>query len=377
MILFLSICSLTKSTAGDTQYLKEASIISKLPPELAKRLLARRNEVRRLVRESGEIEWQGVPLSQLEFNQKLTAGPDFGGRRTANFLPAVERYEGRFYQALGLDRKKKLAESKHNVLLLSGLYGLLRPLEPIQLYSCPLKHQVADLWIDDDLLTDLLCEYIRARRIAKVIDLTAMDAYRRLIDWERVAESETEVLHVVDAMAAGDYALTPFGRLLGTELLRLTEDELIALEPGSRLGTTIFQSAGAEQRGLPSEFDTTPPRPAEELADGLRGGIWEGAKSSRLDADAGSLWHFATTRQFERDLRRRQDIYSRVLVAANEICRDPLTPRSKIVKPLPNFHLPGAWRYRIGDFRLIYVPDSKNHKVIFERIGPRNDVYRQ
>ena len=74
-----------------------------------------------------------------------------------------------------------MAESKHHLLLLSGLYGLLRPLEPIQLYSCPLKYQIAEFWDEDDLLTDVFCEYIRNQRIAKVIDLTAMDAYRKLI----------------------------------------------------------------------------------------------------------------------------------------------------------------------------------------------------
>lgn len=377
MILFLSICSLTKATGGHSQYLKGASIASELPPKLAERLLKRRNEVRRLVRESEEVDWQGVPLSQLEFNHDLTAGPDFGGRRTAAFRPAVERYEGRFFQALGGDRKTKLAESKHHVLFLSGLYGLLRPLEPVQLYSCPLKHQIADLWVEDDLLTDLLCEYIRARRIAKVIDLTAMDAYRKLIDWERVAQSKTEVLHVVDSMAGGDYALTSFGRLLGIELLRWTEDELIALKPGSRVDTAIFQSAAAEHRGHPSEFDATPPRPAEELEEGLRGGIPEVRRSARLDANVDTLWHFATTREFERDVRHRKDIYPQILVAANEICRDPFQPRAKKVKRLTNeYHVPGAWRYKIGDFRLVYVPDTENRRVIFQRVKHRNIVYR-
>ena len=91
MILFLSICSLTKSRDGDYEYSETDSITSLLPREQAQRLLARRDKVRRFVQDSGQVDWQGVPLNQLEFNRNLAAGQDFGGRRTANFLPAFDR----------------------------------------------------------------------------------------------------------------------------------------------------------------------------------------------------------------------------------------------------------------------------------------------
>ena len=378
MILFLSICSLTKSTDGDNDYSETDSIASLLPREQAQRLLARRDKVRRFVQGSGQVDWQGIPLNQLEFNRDLAAGQDFGGRRTANFLPALDRYQGRLFQALGPDRKQKVAESKHHLLLLSGLYGLLRPLEPIQLYSCPLKYQIAEIWDEDDLLTDVLCEYIRNQRIAKVIDLTAMDAYRKLIDWERVSNSETEVLHVLDTMAAGDYALTAFGRLLASDLLQRTEVELVNLEHGSRLESTIFQSTSVEQKGLPNEFDRSPPRPVAELGEGLRGGIPESPSGRQPGIGSGDEWQFATTRLFERDVRHRRDMYPQILRAAIEICRDPITPLGNTVKPLSSdYAVPGAWRYRIGDYRLVYVPDQAKRKVNFHRIKHRSDVYSQ
>ena len=92
------------------------------------------------------------------------------------------------------------------------------------------------------MLTDVLCEYIRRFGIVRIIDLTAIDAYRQLIDWEKVAETRTDVLHCIDVMAAGDYALTSFGRCLAEELLGLTEDEIADLPFERRLGTVILRS---------------------------------------------------------------------------------------------------------------------------------------
>ena len=376
MILFLSICSLTKSRGGDARYDATESITSHLPRKLAQRLLKRREKVRQCVRESKALEWQGIPLNQLEYNRDLARGPEFGGRRAADFLPALDRYQGRLYQALGPDRKQKVAESRHHLLLLSGLYGLLRPLEPIQLYSCPLKYQIADIWDGDDLLTNVLCEYIRNQRIAKVVDLAAMDAYRKLIDWNRVSRSGVEVLHAADSMAAGDYALTSFGRLLGSDLLQRTEDELVNLEHGSQLEDMVFQSTAVEWKGLPSEFNRSPSRPAIELDEGLRGGISEAPAKAPIDRNLGDEWRFATTRHFERDVRHHKKVYPEILKAAIEICRDPLSARGDTVKPLSrDFAVPGAWRYRIGRYRLIYVPDRDERKVNFHRFGHRKDVY--
>ena len=298
------------------------------------------------------------------------------GHRAASFLPALDRYQGRFYQALGPDRKQRVAESRHHFLLLSGLYGLLRPLEPIQLYSCPLKYQIAEIWDGDELLTDILCKYIRNQGIAKVIDLTAMDAYRKLIDWSRVARSGVEVLHAADSMAAGDYALTSFGRLLASDLLQRTEDEIVNLGHGSRLDSMVLQSTAVERKGLPSEFDRSPSRPAMELDAGLRGGVSEAPAKSSIDHSFGDDWQFATTRNFEQDVRHRKDVYPAILKAAIEICRDPLTVRGNTVKRLSSdYAIPGAWRYRIGDYRLIYVPDKVKRKVNFHRIKHRSDVY--
>ena len=72
-------------------------------------------------------------------------------------------------------------------------------MERIQLYSCPLDSEVAETWDRDALLTDVLCEYIDRFNVLRVFDLLAIDAYRQLIDWQRIADSGTDVLHCFDA----------------------------------------------------------------------------------------------------------------------------------------------------------------------------------
>lgn len=127
---------------------------------------------------------------------------------------------------------------------------------------------------------------------------------------------------------------------------------------------------------LLSEFDRSPSRPTIELGAGLRGGISEAPTKSSIDHSFRDDWQFATTRLFERDVRHRKDIYPEILKAAIEICRDPLTARGNAVKPLSSdYAVPGAWRYRIGYYRLIYVPDPDKRKVNFHRIKHRSDVY--
>ena len=243
-VLFLTNCSLTKAIGGSIEYDESQAITSDLPEPLGARLLERRASAFQLVKDATDFNWQGTPVSKLEFNQDLSSGRDLGGRHAAAYLPALDRYEGRFFQALGAAGKRRLAESGHHTLFLSGLYGLLRPTEPIQLYSCPLAPRVAERWREGTLLTDVLCEYIHRFGIARIIDLTAIDAYRQLIDWEKVAATRTDVLHGFDVMAAGDYALTSFGKCLAEELLDLTEDEIVDLPFEHRFGTVILRPLG-------------------------------------------------------------------------------------------------------------------------------------
>ena len=354
-VLFVVACSLTKATGGAETFAEEAGVAA-LAPTLAERLTARRDEVRQLVKDGETADWQGVPLKELEYNRSLTRGTEFGGRKSAAYMPALERYEGRFFQALG-DAGKAHCLSNQNLLIVSGLYGLLSAKDPTQLYSCPLSAAVADIWQCDALLTDIVRTYVQRNDILRVFDLTAMDAYRRLVDWERVASDGIDVLHCFDSMAAGESALTAFGRLL-RHLVFLSDDELIALEPERRpeeFGTCSLHRTADAPPGYPAE--TWQINMAEEV---LRGGN-----------PMPGPWQFTMTTQFKRDASADLEATLEVVM---EICKTPTVPRGDTVKRLSGQNRQ-LWRYRLGDYRVVYEPDSARRVVRFLHYGHRKEVY--
>lgn len=381
-ILFLATCSLTKQNGG-ARYDENGAVVSHAASELGRRLLERRDEIRRSVKENHALAWQGVPLADLEFNRDLAKGPDFGGSRMASYLPAIDRYRGRFYQALGEYGRQALGAPGRNMLIVSGLYGLLSPTENIQLYSCPLSAEVAEIWSRDSLLMDLLSDYIERQGILRVFDLVAVDAYRKLIDWQQIADSGADVLHCFDAMASGESALTSLGMALAAELLDLADDGLIAINDGDRIGNIMFRASIASPAGYPDELAPLmaarnesriwqPQDSSESLSEVVRGG-----NPASWPAEEGSeegLWKFTLLPELRRDLKRRQELLESAIKAITEVRENPMTIQGNTVKPLQG-ELRGMWRYRIGDFRLIYEPDSKAEVVHFLALKPRSSAY--
>ena len=353
-VLFVTACSLTKARGGITTFNQEATI-SAVGQRLAERLTARRDEVRELVKKGETADWQGVPLKDLDYNRDLTRGTEFGGKKGAAYMPALDRYEGRFFQASG-DAGNARCRSNDSLLIVSGLYGLLRTSEPMQLYSCPLLADVAAIWRRDGLLTDIVRAHIDRNAVLRVFDLTAMEAYRRLIDWNRVTADGTDVLHGFDLMAAGESALTSFGRFC-RYLLSLGNDELIDLDPEhppAEFGTCRLQRSTEAPPGYPTEM--WPVYMAPEVLGG-------GNPST-------GPWQFTMSARFQRDARAA---FKETLRAVVEICSAPMSPRGDAVKRLSG-HGGRLWRYRLGDRRLVYEPDPTRRVVRFLRFGPRGDV---
>ena len=379
-VLFVSICSLTKADGGHDEYDAGEAIASELTPRLKKKLLRRRDRVRHLAKETSDVAWQGVALRELEYNRHLVRGADFGGDCRARYRPAVERYEGRFFLGLESDRAAALRASPHHLLLLSGLYGVLRPFEPIQLYSCPLAAKVAQLWRKDgDVLTEVLSSYVVERHIQRIIDLTAVDAYRRLVDWEEVCGYGAEILHCFYVQGAGDSALIPFGKALRGRLLGMAEGELLALEPEHRMDDIVFRARPKPGKGFPNEAAALAATRAEEdiveahaiesVGEVLGGGNPESSASGR-----GDKWRFAALSRFQKNVWRQPQMFESVANAIVEICKDPMTPRGKTIKRLTG-DMRGYWRYRLGDFRLVYRPDVARLTVYCYRLAPRGGVY--
>ena len=65
--------------------------------------------------------------------------------------------------------------------------------------------------------------------------------------------------------------------------------------------------------------------------------------------------------------------FTRISQATLSICRDPTTPR-KPIKRLQGQRR--RWRYRLGDYRIVYWLDKHEHRVVLERFGLRRDVYK-
>ena len=377
-VLFLSICSLTKAGGGNHEYDAGEAIASELAPRLAGKLLWRREEVRKLVGETTDVTWQGVALPELEYNRRLARGPDFGGDREARYRPAVERYDGRFFLGLGPDRADALRASPHHLLLLSGLYGVLRPFEPIQLYSCPLDSRVARLWRENEVLTDVVSTYVVERSIERIIDLTAVDAYRRLIDWEEVSGYGVEVLHCFHVMGAGDYALIPFGQTLRGRLLGMPEGELLGLEPETRMEGIVFRALPAPGSGFPDEAAITASQVEEDIVEAhvieSVGEVLGGGNPESSARSGDGRWRFAALSGFRKDVWRQRNLFERVANAIVEVCKDPMTPRGNTIKRLTG-DMHGYWRYRLGDFRLVYRPDVDRLTVYCYRLAPRGGAY--
>lgn len=378
MALFLSICSSTKAGGGSPDYDEGTTLAASLSAKLADALLDRRRQALQLVRD-GDFQSHDVRVSEHAHNRELRAGRDFGGRRNAAYLPAVQRYRGRFFQTLGQDGAQALVDSSHETLFLSGLYGLLRPLEPIQLYSCPLEPEIARLWGQDDLLTDALREFSSRKPIARIVDLTAVDAYRNLLDWRRIEEDGLEVLHAFHPDYKGDSQLIAFAAAFKDPLLGMSEDRLIDLGPEASVGEISLRLTSAIPADIPPEYRRLEAaRRERELVQTFPAGMVDyvvrGGNPKRPDAEQDGNWRFSMALQFIADLNAHRAQRDRISGALSDLLQHPTTRSGNTVRPLTGDRA-GEWRYRIGDYRLIYKPDREAGIVHLLGFGSRGGIY--
>jgi len=86
-------------------------------------------------------------------------------------------------------------------------------------------------------------------------------------------------------------------------------------------------------------------------------------------------WRFILSDHFTKSIEKiDKKLQGRVLEAITRIADAPLTVVGDTVKPL-TADLKGLWRYRIGDYRLVYDPNQEDELVVLVSFGPRGDVY--
>jgi len=253
--LILTICSNTKIAEGEQrEYSAISSIASLLDEPASKNLYEGRRQIRGLIT-GGEVSRDGKRLRELPYNSSLQNGPDFqlrGLSQGGMYLPAGKRYRGKFYTEIDPDGTS-LLQAQHHILIISGLYGLLLPSEPTQLYSChiPDHDAISKTWQERERLTAAVVNYIEKFRITKVFDFTAVEAYRRLISWTEIRNATNgEVLHSFSKQFAGDPLLRPLGAITKM-FLSLPENELLKIKSGDSektpYGEVVFLSVSVPQ----------------------------------------------------------------------------------------------------------------------------------
>lgn len=86
-------------------------------------------------------------------------------------------------------------------------------------------------------------------------------------------------------------------------------------------------------------------------------------------------WTFGFTPTFWKSVESLdKKLQGRVLAAFGELAERPTTARGDTVKPLVGPRK-GIWRYRIGDYRLLYEPKEERRLVVLHEVGARGSVY--
>jgi hypothetical protein len=261
-VLVVIIASNTKKQGGGPGYHREQSILAHVPSAAADELMQGRRWALRWILRSSEATRDGQRLADLPANRSLVAGPEFGGESTQGlYLPAAERFRGRLFLQLGPGAAQLLQTTSHHLLILSGLYGLVLPSEPVQNYQCYIEDHpnLRGFWTEGDLLTNVLLAYVKQQGITHVFDLTPQNSYRFLIAWHRVRTETQQVLHCFGAQSVGPGFLIPLGVVARDLLSKATEAQLLSIQPGSSLETpyerVYFQPSPTPPADAPHEAE--------------------------------------------------------------------------------------------------------------------------
>jgi len=344
-ILIVTICSFTKKEAGESVYDKKFSIFKDIKNQTSLNLLSKRNEILSHLW-NGDFDTQGQSVSEHEYNKGLTKGADFGGKESiGSYLPALARYDGRFYRALGKEGKTKVVKSKHHLLIQTGLYGLVKPLESIQLYSVPIEKDslVQKIWKRGDVLTQVIIDYVKKNQISRIFDFTSRKDYRDVINWQKISHNTgAQIFYCFSLLAGGADSLIFYGEFLREYLLNASENELLQIEPDTEQDKILFRS-------IAQTFETSPKE------DSTSDQIFEAPISDKWS------WFIHFEPNFFRGLQNLGGVKekSKVLRDLISIQSQPDLQIKDIQKPYSG-NLKGKWRRRsLKSIRLVY---SFNHE---------------
>jgi pimeloyl-ACP methyl ester carboxylesterase len=225
-VLFIS-CAAHKRSDGERTHPRTGGMEHDVAdPDVGKLLIQTRAKILTLIQQGRieGIEFKEGNRAARPQNQTLIMGPDLGGAlNSSKYLPAYWRYMGRSYQATESQWKTFLERpesERPDVIIMSGLYGLVTVDEYIQNYDCHITDTdtstgqiVRDYW--KGALTDALISHLerlegRGWEIGRVFDLLSERSYQDAIEWQRVYP-RWSVMHRIFEEKAGRDALANMG----------------------------------------------------------------------------------------------------------------------------------------------------------------------
>ena len=86
-------------------------------------------------------------------------------------------------------------------------------------------------------------------------------------------------------------------------------------------------------------------------------------------------WSFKLSSEFMKSIKKiDKKVQGRILEAISKITDSPMSIVGDTIKPLTS-NLSGYWRYRIGDYRLIYKPIEETYEILLITFAARGSVY--
>ncbi len=234
--LYLISCSDHKQSGGEPYRADLGTVSLLLSSDIRRRLQNVRRQVFQLIAGNHLLDQekrQGY-RGRDPRNAHLVLGPDFEGNSfEGRYLPACLRYTGRFFgqiqdcyreRTFDLGVWENANTQVDMTLILSGLYGLLLPTEPIQEYTCHLadrivggKQGLLQLW--KPVLTAAILEIIGTGKIERIVDLLSEQVYQEAVDWAEIYKTRTTCFHRCFKLHAGPETLVNLGRFYQIECL--------------------------------------------------------------------------------------------------------------------------------------------------------------
>lgn len=87
-------------------------------------------------------------------------------------------------------------------------------------------------------------------------------------------------------------------------------------------------------------------------------------------------WYIAMTDEFIKAIQTiDRKLQGRILESITHLSQAPMDSLGDTVKPLTG-ELKGLWRYRLGDFRLIYRPNPTERTIVLVALAARGGAYQ-